>query len=232
MEKITELYRSRGFSLVMTRLAAGSVGPSYDTGNKNRLAALEQLGLESERVRFVTQRHTRDVIPPEAWSACPQTEGDGLIAVEASDCIAVTAADCMPVFLHDEQRGIRALLHSGWKGTGIVLEALRMMEDRYGSRPSDVTAVIGPSIGSCCYNVDRGRAEQFSLEWGGAASVRRGEEYFLSLKDANMLALERAGVRRIVDAWQCTSCGGNFGSFRREGPCNFTLMFILSYLNE
>ncbi len=228
MNEITELYNEAESRLLITNISAGSVGRSYETEHPGRKRLLIDLGLIPEKVKFVRQTHSKKVIDASEHSFSPLTEADGIIAGNLKEAIAITVADCMPVFLHDKKRNVRALLHSGWKGTGIALEALEQMRRRYGSSPEDVTAVLGPAIGSCCYNVDRQRAEVFRAEWGDDAVVFRNGEYYLSLENANRVMLSRAGVKNIICSGTCTACSPNFGSFRREGPDNYTLMFVLS----
>lgn len=232
MKKIIELYNGGGFSLVMSTSAAGPVGPSWDTKNPVRGGLMETLNINPEEVYFVRQQHSQVVVDTGEHSFTPLTEADGMMSGRRTESLAVTAADCMPIYLHDERNGVRALLHSGWKGTGIAIEALGLMRQRYGSRPADITAVLGPSIGSCCYNVDDERAAIFAEAWGADSVKNRDGQKFLSLKDANRQMLEKAGVERVIAEGLCTSCDPRFGSFRREGADNFTLMFVLSYLNE
>jgi len=52
---------------------------------------------------------------------------------------------------------------AGWKGTigNITAEAIREMQVSGGADPSRVMAVLDPSIGACCYEVDEGRARLF-----------------------------------------------------------------------
>jgi YfiH family protein len=82
-------------------------------------------------------------------------------------CLSVTAADCLPVFLLDTEGGGFGILHSGWKGTGIVSRALALMESCWHARPERVAAILGPCIRSCCYRVNRDRAQAFEAEFGG-----------------------------------------------------------------
>ena len=45
--------------------------------------------------------------------------------------------------------------HAGWRGTygKICEETLKSMQENYNTNPENVIAIIGPSIGSCCYEV-------------------------------------------------------------------------------
>jgi len=232
MEKIRNLYENKsGVKLLMTALAAGRMGASWETRHPGKMAVLNELGVAAERVCFVKQKHTRrvEIITDSVRGAADDLiEADGMISPDSADVLAVTVADCMPVYLHDEKTGVRALLHSGWKGTGIALEALKIMHSTFGCRPEDVVAVLGPSIGSCCYNVDAVRAAQFENEWGEPGVKKRGGNFYISLRGANRQMLETAGISEIIDIDECTCCGHNLGSYRREGPDAFSQMMVLS----
>ena len=232
MKHFIELYNRDGFRLIMTTLEAGSVGPSRERNNKNRAILFEELGIAADDVYFADQQHTRNVITTEEWSDKPLIQADGLVSGNSRDMIAVTAADCMPIYLYDASKSIRAVLHSGWKGTGIAENAINLMRERYSCRASDITAVLGPAIGSCCYEVDVQRAEEFGRDWGNESVVISEGRFYLSLRDANRKLLEEAGVGEIISVDRCTCCEESLGSYRREGPEDFTLMFCLSYLSN
>lgn len=80
---------------------------------------------------------------------------DGLVT-QADDVTMVTFhADCVPVFLFEPGIKAAALLHSGWRGTlkSIVTQALGQMAGLPGLQADRLVAVMGPSIGSCCFEV-------------------------------------------------------------------------------
>jgi copper oxidase (laccase) domain-containing protein len=85
------------------------------------------------------------------------TQGvDGLITREAGLLLGIYVADCGVVFLADPRTGAIGLVHAGKKGTelGIVPEAIRLMGERFGSRPEDVIVQLGPCIRPPAYEVD------------------------------------------------------------------------------
>lgn len=85
----------------------------------------------------------------------PVLEGDGLITGVPGVLLAVGTADCVPVLLVDTSRRVVAAFHAGWRGTvaRIVESGVARLRQSYGSRPEDLLAAIGPSIGPCCYEV-------------------------------------------------------------------------------
>jgi copper oxidase (laccase) domain-containing protein len=157
-------------------------------------------------------------------------EADGLVSPgrvaggAPVGCLVITVADCMPIFLFDSGTGAFGLLHSGWKGTGILAEAVRVMGRLYGTKPADVSAVLGPRIGACCYVVDEARAAEFSGEFGAAAVVRADGRPRLDLVAANLAIADALGLGAVDVMDGCTSCDARFGSFRRQGAGRFTRM--------
>jgi copper oxidase (laccase) domain-containing protein len=141
------------------------------------------------------------------------------------------------VFLYDTETGAYALLHSGWKGTGIVLNALSMMTRLWGTRPAGLAALLGPCIRPCCYRVDEGRAALFEAEFGGSSGayplgpvVRRSAEGpALDLQAANARLLSGAGVRNLSYCVDCTFTDPRLGSFRREGPAYTRMLALLGH---
>ena len=49
------------------------------------------------------------------------------------------------------------LAHAGWRGTahGIAAITIDAMGEQFGSNPNNIRVGIGPSIGSCCYEVSQ-----------------------------------------------------------------------------
>lgn len=202
-----------------------------------RARFFRSLGLETEQVRSCTQVHSRRVLAVEGRSF-DRPEADGMVSRDRDIALSVTVADCLPVFLYDTASGASALLHSGWKGTGIVLNALSLMAERWGTRPEAAAALLGPCIHPCCYQVDEERAALFEAEFGGAAGEypgdalgpvvkRNGNRPALDLQAANARLLVNAGVRNIAYCENCTFMDEHLGSFRREGPADYTRMLAV-----
>lgn len=227
------------------------------SGSEYRAGLLEHLQVRPERFFSLVQVHSQRVYVsgPELN---PTQEGDGLVAGAADHVLGVSVADCMPIFLfHTESRNF-AVVHSGWKGTGIVLQALELFRKGYGIPAEEVTAVLGPSIRSCCYQVDESRAKIFRSSWGPEAvkwsaappahtllsslgtdtkDMRNGNNNggrqapFLDLLTANFRSLQQQGLRDIRFIDECTACTDDLGSFRQEGAGQFTHMLaIIGYI--
>ena len=138
----------------------------------------------------------------------------------------------MPIWLFDAKRRAFGLLHSGWKGTGILEAGVLRMGAEFGCPPADISVILGPSIGSCCYAVPEERASGFSAEFGAKATRRARSPdgkifHYLDLRAANLMLAEKLGIGRLMDVRLCTSCSPFLGSYRRQGAAGFTRMLAL-----
>ena len=201
-----------------------------------RTRLYRELAIDPTRVHVVRQVHSRAV---EAVVACAGpavrtpsgevlvAEADGLVTDMPDVVLAVTVADCMPIWLCDTRTGARGLLHSGWRGTGILARAVEVLIERYGSRPGDLVVVLGPCISSQAYEVDEPRGREFESEWGEETVRRDRGRVFLDMRRANLEICRRCGVDVAVVIDHCTFQDPRLGSYRREGPERYTLMLAL-----
>ena len=190
-------------------------------GSPEREAFFQALGVPPERHFACRQVHSLRVlwIGAQGSPEIAGEEADGLATGRADCVLSVTVADCLPIFVYDRRGGAFALVHSGWKGTGIVTEAVRVLAGEGGAEPEALVAVLGPGIGACCYAVDAERAAMFRRRFGEAAvRSKPGGKTCLDLRAANAALLEAAGVREVHAAAECTACTPELFSFRRDGP--------------
>ncbi len=94
------------------------------------------------------------IIVPDGLPCVPGV--DGLITREPDIVLAIYVADCGAIWLADHKTGAIGLLHSGKKGTesNIFQKALELMAEHFGTRPEDVTAILGPCIRPPDYDID------------------------------------------------------------------------------
>lgn len=158
----------------------------------------------------------------------PVPEADAVVTNVPGVAVAVVAADCVPVLLADPATGAVAAVHAGWRGTAAnaVGEAVATLTREYGTRPPDLVAAIGPSIGACCYEVGEDLLAAFAA--AGHSSVDLAEWFArdragrlrLDLWLANTDLLGRAGVprARVHVAGLCTKTHVDvLESFRVDG---------------
>jgi len=138
-------------------------------------------------------------------------EGDALLENTPGSVVAVKTADCVPILLVDERSRAVAAVHAGWRGTAarIAAKAVEAMGSRFGTRPADLHAAVGPGIGKCCYEV----GPEVTAQFGGQGRGR------LDLAAENRKQLEEVGVtpEHIYASNLCTMCRPEeFHSFRRD----------------
>ena len=139
---------------------------------------------------------------------------DGLLTREAAVPLFVSFADCVPVALAvaRRDRGVTvALVHAGWRGmiAGIVGTAARAA----GADGALRAAVIGPSIGPCCFAVSDDVGKRF--EHAHPGTWRDGR---VDLWETARRQLVEAGVPEaaVVNLALCTFDDHRFFSHRRE----------------
>ncbi|MCL1815868.1 MAG: polyphenol oxidase family protein [Treponema sp.] len=240
-------------SCLITGRSAGNMAFRRAHGPVRR-AFFKTLHISPERVYSLIQVHSRDIYvlsEPEgsmtSYITLPSPDaftrrGDGMVSFSCGTFLAVSVADCLPVFLLDTKNGYFAVLHSGWKGTGIVVKALEILQKR-GGRPEQMAAVLGPCIQSCCYRVDEERAKLFEAEFGsmpldgdsgidefplGPVTHKDDIGWYLGLQAANARLLAAAGVRHIAYCTDCTFTDERLGSYRREGSYSYTRMMAMA----
>ncbi len=149
-------------------------------------------------------------------------EGDGLVTDVPGVLLGVGTADCVPVLVVDVEKRAVGAFHAGWRGTvaGIVGEGVAAMRREYGSRPEDLVAAVGPSIGACCYAVGEEVRSQFRERFGYADELfqERGDSgLYVDLWEANRRQLVDAGVEesRIAVVGECTACAREADGRRR-----------------
>lgn len=88
---------------------------------------------------------------------------DALITQQKGIAIGVRTADCVPILLYDPVCKAIAAIHAGWRGTvaKIAKVTIEKMAELYGSKASDMTAVIGPSISMESFQVGEELADAF-----------------------------------------------------------------------
>ena len=148
---------------------------------------------------------------------------DALITAEKNVLITIQVADCVPVLLLDTENSIVAAIHAGWRGTvqEITAKTVQIMQSHFGSKPENIFAGIGPSIGSCCYEVGKEVQSAFlkvNPQNANLFSQKKGGIY-LDLWLANKNQLIKLGVleENIEIAQLCTLCNHEKFFSSRQG---------------
>jgi YfiH family protein len=191
----------------------GTVGDDAARVKENRVRSFSALERRLDSSYDVWQVHSADA----AFAESPRGQGDDYKKADIifTDRPEVTLymrfADCVPILLYDPVRAVVGLAHAGWLGTvrEAAAAAVRAMTKHYGSRPADILAAIGPSIGPDHYEVGPEVVAQMQQTFGqtgrNLVETRSGKTY-LDLWAANRAQLEASGVQRIEVARVCTAC--------------------------
>ncbi len=139
---------------------------------------------------------------------------DGIWTREKNIPLSVVTADCAPILLAAKDGSFIAAIHAGWRGT--VAHIVSAFFRRSGVNAAEIVAVIGPSIGPCCYEVSAEIITQFQSEFPGVPiepTPRR-----LDFKIAIVSELQACGVpaSQIDVLPYCTFCSPGFCSYRRD----------------
>ncbi len=140
----TRAHVDRNRELFLRALLRTPVGP----GNPSPLVLLRQI--HSGLVHRVDAAQAASLGKDALFAT-----GDGLLCAQPGALLGILTADCLPVLVADTRQRIVAAFHAGWRGTvaRIVERGVGRMRAEFGSRPADLTAVLGPGIGGCCYTV-------------------------------------------------------------------------------
>jgi YfiH family protein len=205
----------------------------------NRRAVQETLGIDPERTLSGWLTHGSAVSEfhqssPDTWPVLrrPTRAGsarseamfrsDGVVSDVPGLHFILTFADCVPILFADRRGEVIGAAHAGWRGTaaGIATAVVRTMCDSYDCRPEDIQALIGPSIGPCCYIVGDEVALEFARHGNEAVTLREESETALDLWESNRRQLVAVGLRReSVEMMRvCTGCNTDrYFSHRVEG---------------
>ncbi len=190
-----------------------TVGDDLARVHQNRERAFHALDRAPESVYDVWQVHGARVVVATAPRRAdqPPVQADAILTDNPSVTLFMRFADCVPILLYDPCKGVVGLVHAGWRGTvqRVAAAAVQAMQQRFGSRSTDILAGIGPSIGPDHYVVGKEVESQARQAFGDQASSllpRRNGELIFDLWAANRLVLEQAGVEAIEVAGVCTAC--------------------------
>jgi len=189
----------------------GGVGDDRERVIQNRLTIFNALNRHEESIFDAWQVHSANVIFAEAPRPKnePYQHADILITDKPEITLFMRFADCVPILMVDSRRGIVCLAHAGWIGTvkNVAAVAAAAIQARFGSRPADLLAAIGPSICVDHYPVGPEVVSAVRQAYGYDADsllTPRGQATHFDLWAANHLSLQRAGVENIEIAGLCT----------------------------
>ena len=190
----------------------GSVGDAPANVRENRIRAFFALGRDPESIFDLWQVHGTQAFfaskprQPDAH----EDKGDLIFTDNPDVTLFMRFADCTPLLFHDPVLGVIGIAHAGWQGTikGVATVAINTMYAHYGSKPENIQAAMGPSIGVDHYEVGDNVVRQVRESFGKDAEAllpKVGARRHFDMWAANRIQLEKAGVTRIEIAGICTA---------------------------
>ncbi|MBB5073222.1 hypothetical protein HNQ69_000326 [Bartonella callosciuri] len=121
---------------------------------QNRILIADHFGAKVQNLVTVTQVHSCEVVLVNKAFIDEPPKADALVTTTQGLIIGILTADCGPILFADPQAGVIAAAHAGWRGSlnGIVEKTISVME-KQGAKRQSITAVLGPCIGPCHYQV-------------------------------------------------------------------------------
>jgi polyphenol oxidase len=228
---------------------------SRENVEENKRRFQSALGAPDLTLVSLHQIHS-DVVRTFDFAPAEQCKGDASATNRPGLLLGIRTADCAPVLIVDPKKRVVAAVHAGWRGTlqRIVTKAIGQLQMQFGSRPQDLLAAIGPTIGGCCYEVGTEVAAAFTAQFPNAPEffdeLRTGDEpnplqwlnmmppghqpppnkVRLDLSRANRSQLLEAGLRpqNIHISGLCTACHPELlFSYRKEGSRSGRLLSVI-----
>lgn len=220
-----------GFTTRYAGNTALHVGDDPQAVIDNRRGVTEQLGWTYEVFTCAEQVHGNHVhvVTPEDIGRGREdrlnaiADTDAIITDKPDVLLAMYFADCVPLYFYDPITQSLGLAHAGWKGSvsEIAIKTVEKMKTTFGAEPENLLASIGPSIGSCCYEVDESVLKHvrplLETMQEGRESIKvmdiikpydSKDRAKLDLKHLNRHLMIKAGIlpsRIEMSSW-CTGC--------------------------
>jgi len=194
-----------------------AVGDQPGLATTNQGLLQEALGLSGlASAAQVHGGHAAVITSREQAQAQDIPDVDILLTTVTGLGLLIKQADCQAVMLYDPANRVVANIHCGWRGqiNNILGEAVALLQNRFGSRPRELYAAIGPSLGPCCAEFINFRQEFPETLWGYQVRPTYFDLWRLS---RDQLVAAGLAPERLDVAGLCTRCGADdFFSYRRN----------------
>ncbi|MBC7087404.1 MAG: peptidoglycan editing factor PgeF [Tissierellales bacterium] len=148
---------------------------------------------------------------------------DGLMTNKRGIGLITRFADCTPIIIYDPVNKVHANIHSGWRGTlkTIVRKAIDMMIENFSSIPTDLIAVLGPSIDKEDFEVEEDVYLMFEQKFSNISdfsAIKNTTKYLIDIKGINKQALIEKGLKQenVIDIDLSTYSTEFLHSYRRD----------------
>ena len=210
----------------VSRVPFDSLNVSFSTGDdpdhviENRSRIRQTLDAESVPV-YINQVHGDRTVEVDAAfdrGGNRPPEADAMMTGQPQRLLVIQVADCQSVMLYDPVKKAAANVHAGWRGSiqNIVGKCIDRMAARFQTRPKDIIAGVGPSLGPCCAEFINYEKE-IPLHLHTYRTQKDGVLFDFRKMSADQMVQKgvRAANIELMDI--CTKCRPDlFFSYRRE----------------
>jgi len=193
-------------SLNLSRSTGDGAEPVAE--NRNRINAVFGLKYEDTLTSWLVHGNTVRVVN---WDDRGHNDvhADGMITNTPGLALTLRFADCMPILLHDPVRRAIGIAHAGWPGVAgnVIGSTVEAMVSTYGSRPEEILAGVGPSIGPDQFEVglDVANKIQAAVPEDIVLPHPNPEKHYVDLWRSAQAQLNASGVRQVEVAGLCTA---------------------------
>ena len=199
-----------------------SRGDRRENVDKNFDIICSAMGVKKEDCVTLRQVHSTRIITADESikgmgfrNDMERIEADGFVTDKRGIVLVTFHADCVPLYFVDTENRAIGMAHAGWRGTadGMAEEMVKRMGKEFGTKPENIKAAVGPSIGQCCFQVDVPVVEIFREKYDFADRFIIKDEsaegkYKIDLWGINRQLLINNGVaaENIEIGGICTKC--------------------------
>lgn len=190
-----------------------------DVVSVNRARVAKAMGVEPDHLVTLHQVHSAKVIIVDTPPATKH-KADAIVTATPGIALAVLTADCQPVLFADQEAGVVAAAHAGWRGAfyGVLEQTLDAMES-LGAKREKINAAVGPSISQASYEVGQEFYDCFlDSDPSNAIFFTKGTtgKYQFDLPAYGLHRLKSAGIGHASWTSDCTYLDAKrFFSYRR-----------------
>jgi hypothetical protein len=202
-------------------------------------SAFLKMGLNQRKIVSLGQIHSvnvADYYSTDEDRLIKIDDTDGVVTADKNIALIIRTADCVPIIFCDKDKGIIGISHQGWRGSlkRLPQKMISKMIEK-GAQKETIKVIIGPAIGSCCYDINDDRYYSFLEEFNGYSEkifyTRKAKKH-VSLSLLNYLLLIESGIdKKNIDFFPfCTSCDKKrFFSYRRDDKRDYgeMLSFVI-----
>jgi YfiH family protein len=183
--------------------------------DKNRENLALKWGYNNQDLVYMNQTHGNNVVIVDENSPKIIDDCDAIITNTKNLPLMVMVADCIPILLFDEKVGVIAAIHAGRNSTflEIAKKTADIFIEKFSSKPENISAILGPSIQKCCYEVNEELANIVKNSFG-KEFVKQNH---IDLQGINKKQLNIIGIKNIEISTICTKCSDKpYFSYRKD----------------